>query len=83
MSTVRKTISVTDQQNDWIKTQIARGDYANDSELIRTLIRDAQARQAHTEALREALRIGEESGVSERALDDIWRDAVRKTAQSA
>ena len=35
MSTVRKTITLTDQQDDWIKAQIAAGQYTNDSEAIR------------------------------------------------
>ena len=42
MSTVRKTIIVTDQQDAWIKAQIAKGGYTNDSEVIRALIRKAQ-----------------------------------------
>lgn len=44
MTTVRKTISVTRHQDDWIKAQIAQGGYASDSEVIRELIRKAQAR---------------------------------------
>ena len=39
MGLVKKTVNVTDQQEDWIKTQIAGGHYGNDSELIRDLIR--------------------------------------------
>jgi antitoxin ParD1/3/4 len=32
MGTVRKTITVTDQQDNWIKAQIEAGHYTNDSE---------------------------------------------------
>ena len=39
MGTTRKTITVTDQQDKWIKTQIEGGDFTNDSEYIRDLIR--------------------------------------------
>ena len=42
MATVRKTITLTDQQDDWIKAQVERGDYTNDSEYIRDLIRREQ-----------------------------------------
>ncbi len=45
MATVRKTIIVTDQQDAWIKDQIAKGGYTNDSEVIRELIRKAQNRR--------------------------------------
>jgi antitoxin ParD1/3/4 len=62
MSTTRKTITVTDQQDAWIKAQIESGDFTNDSEYIRDLIRRDQARQAELEALRVELIKGEESG---------------------
>ena len=45
MTTVRKTITLTDTQSNWVKSRIARGDFTNDSECFRDLIcRD----QAHT-----------------------------------
>ncbi len=46
MTTVRKTISITDQQDEWIKAQTAKGGYTNDSEVIRELIRKAQDRSS-------------------------------------
>lgn len=62
MSTVRKTITLTDQQDGWIKAQIRAGHYTNDSEYIRDLIRREQERSAQTDALRAALIEGENSG---------------------
>lgn len=62
MSTVRKTISLTDQQDGWIKAQIQAGHYTNDSEYIRDLIRREQERVAQLDALRAALIEGENSG---------------------
>lgn len=62
MSTVRKTITLTDQQDGWIKAQIQAGHYTNDSEYIRDLIRREQERSAQVEALRAALIEGENSG---------------------
>ncbi len=37
MGTIRKTITVTDKQNKWIKAQINAGEFTNDSEYIRDL----------------------------------------------
>jgi antitoxin ParD1/3/4 len=68
MSTTRKTITVTDQQDAWIKAQIEAGDFTNDSEYIRDLIRRDQARQAELEMVRAELIKGEESG-EPRSLD--------------
>ena len=66
MGTTRKTITVTDQQDSWIKSQIAAGQFTNDSEYVRDLIRRDQASQADIEAIRAALIEGEESGESQR-----------------
>jgi len=62
MGTVRKTITLTDQQDGWIKAQIEAGHYTNDSEYIRDLIRREQERTLEIEAIRAALNEGEASG---------------------
>ncbi len=62
MGTVRKTITLTDTQDGWIKAQIKAGHYTNDSEYIRDLIRREQERSAEIEAIRAALIEGEASG---------------------
>lgn len=68
MGTTRKTITVTDQQDEWIKAQIEAGGFTNDSEYIRDLIRRDQALNAEFEAVRNALIAGEQSGAP-RAFD--------------
>lgn len=62
MATVRKTITITDQQDAWIKAQIDGGYYTNDSEYIRDLIRREQERSAEIDLIRQALVDGENSG---------------------
>lgn len=62
MGTVRKTITLTEQQDLWIKAQIDAGRYTNDSEYIRDLIRREQERSAEVDAIRSALEEGEASG---------------------
>lgn len=39
MSMIKKSISVTDKQNEWMQSQLKRGEYASDRELLRDLIR--------------------------------------------
>jgi antitoxin ParD1/3/4 len=75
MSTVRKTITLTDQQNDWVKARINSGDFTNDSEYFRDLIRRDQESRIRLEQLRAALVEGEQSGISKRTLDEIRREA--------
>ncbi|MFS4468281.1 ribbon-helix-helix domain-containing protein [Maribacter sp. 2210JD10-5] len=43
MATVRKTVTFTEQQDKWIKAQIEAGEYTNDSEYLRNLVRQDQA----------------------------------------
>lgn len=79
MSTKRKTISVTEHQNKWIKAQIESGNYTNDSEYIRDLIRRDQARQIDLEAVRAALIEGEKSGDSKPFnIDDFKKEMQLK-----
>ena len=75
MTVVRKTITLTEQQDEWVKTRIATGDFTNDSEYFRDLIRRDQARNAELEVIRAALIEGEQSGVSTRSVEDILQAA--------
>ena len=62
MSMHRKTITLTQQQDDWVKAQIESGHFGNDSEYIRDLIRRDQQAKERLAALRQALADGESSG---------------------
>lgn len=59
---VKKSITVTDEQADWIQVQIASGHYGSDSEVIRDAIRDKQLRVAETDFIRAKLIRAEQSG---------------------
>jgi antitoxin ParD1/3/4 len=79
VGTVRKTITLTEQQDAWIAAQIAAGSYTNDSEAIRDLIRREQERSFEIDSIRRALGEGEQSG--EPAPFDFAAFKKRKTAQ--
>lgn len=76
---VKKSISVTDKQDEWIKAKIATGHFGNESEVVRELIRERQIREEETpeeiQAIRAALIKGEQSGVSKKSVDEIWAEA--------
>ena len=82
MPMVKKSISVTDQQDSWIKAQIKTGHYGNESEVVRELIRERQLRDQETpaeiEAIRAALIEGEQSGFSDRSVHEIWEAARQR-----
>ena len=75
MSVVRKTITITDQQNAWIKSRIEGGGFTNDSEYIRDLVRRDQEQNAKFLALKTAIEDGIESGISDKTVADIWEEA--------
>ena len=78
MATIRKTITLSDTQDAWIKSQIARGGFTNDSEYIRDLLRRDQEEQTKLSDLREAIAEGLDSGVSDRSLDEIWAEGEER-----
>ncbi len=72
---VRKSISVTSQQNDWIKAQMEAGHYGNESEVLRELIRERQLRelenQGDIERIRAKIMKAEKSGFSEKSAAEL------------
>lgn len=79
MATIRKTITLTDKQDQWIKTQISAGSFTNDSEYIRDLVRRDQEQNAQFLALKQAIQEGLESGVSNRTIGEIWEEAEQRS----
>ncbi len=75
MAMVKKSISVTDQQSDWIAGQVATGYYGNESEVIRELIRERQIRENETAAEIAAIRT-QLIAAEKRASSTVSRDAL-------
>lgn len=73
---IKKSITITEQQEAWIQAQLASGHYASDSEVVREALREKQMRTAEIERIRAALIHAEEGGYSDLGKEDIRR-AVR------
>lgn len=76
MSMVKKSITLTSKQDEWIQAQLAQGNYASDSEFIREALREKELRMAEVEALRQRLMAAEQAGFSEKTPSQI-RDEVK------
>lgn len=74
MATIRKTITLTEKQDEWIKTQIINGDFTNDSEYLRDLVRRDQEQNARFRSLKVAIQEGINSGVSNKTVKDIMEE---------
>ena len=75
---VKKSITVTDQQEQWMQAQLATGNYASDSELLRDLIRKEQMRTSEVEVIRQELVKAEQSGFSSRSPEDIANAVIAR-----
>lgn len=79
MAMTRKTITVTDQQESWIRSQIEAGEFGNDSEYIRELIRRDRSEKRALAELRQALALGELSGAPTPLDIDAIKASARRT----
>jgi antitoxin ParD1/3/4 len=66
-------VSLPDLMKEWVEDQIKTGHYSNVSDYVRDLIRRDQEYHDRREMLIKALITGENSGVSDRSLEDIWQ----------
>jgi len=82
MGVVRKTISVSEKQDAWVKSKVSSGAFTNDSEVIRALLSQAEAIEAHNDAFYAEIQKGIDSGISGRTADEILADA-RERARKA
>lgn len=73
MGTIRKSITFTEQQDSWIKTRIKNGDFTNDSEYVRELVRKDQESNQKLMDLKNAIDDGLQSGKSKLKVRDILR----------
>lgn len=75
----RKTITLTEQQEQWIKTQVNQGHYGNDSEYIRDLLRKEMQKQDAEFQLKNLIDEAEASGQSDKTPHQIWQQALNNT----
>jgi len=72
MRVIRKTISLTQSQDDWVKSKVASGKFASDSEVYRALVKDVQSREEKLNWLRHEL----EKGLSSPMIDQTPQEII-------
>jgi antitoxin ParD1/3/4 len=72
------SVSLSDRMRDFIRTRVRSGEYHNESEYIRDLVRRDEERLRSDALLLRDLRAAEKSGVSARNLPAIARAAKRR-----
>ena len=76
-------VSLPDPMKAWVEAQVEGGQYGNASDYVRDLIRRDQNDREQIKALQDAITKGLKSGISDRNMKDILKEArsKAKTAQ--
>lgn len=71
-------VSLPDPMKTWVEAQVKSGQYGNASDYVRDLIRRDQQDREKIKALQDAITRGLESGMSDRTMQDILKEARSK-----
>lgn len=72
------SVSLSETMRGFIKSRVSSGDYHNESEYIRDLVRRDQERLNHELRLTKLLEEAEQSGLSDKSLPDIMQAVKQK-----
>ncbi|MEQ3655423.1 MAG: CopG family transcriptional regulator [Dokdonia sp.] len=67
----RQSISFTEPNDEWLKTQVDKKEYSSKSELVNDLIRQARKQQVELNWIRAKLEKAENSGFTSESKDEI------------
>ena len=73
-------ISLPAQMKAWVEAQTADGRYANSSDYVRDLIRKEQVKAEKIAHWQKLIDEGRASGISNRTMEDIRAEAIRRIA---
>ena len=71
----RQSISFTEPNDEWLKSQIANKEYASKSELVNELIRQARKQEKQIDWIREKIELAEASGFTSYSKADILKQS--------
>ena len=71
----RQSISFTEPNDEWLKTQIDKKEYSSKSELVNDLIRQARKQQIQIDWISAKLEKAEKSGFTSDRKEDILKQS--------
>ena len=71
----RQSISFTEPNDNWLKSQLDSKEYTSKSELVNDLIRQARQQQSQVDWIRLKLEKAEKSGFTSDTPSDILKDS--------
>lgn len=73
----RQSISFTEPNDEWLKSQIASKEYSSKSELVNDLIRQARNQQKQIDLIRLKLDKAEKSGFTAKTKSEILKQSKK------
>jgi antitoxin ParD1/3/4 len=64
--TARQSISLTNQNDEWLKNQMNSDEFSSKSEVINQLIRQARKQEEYYDFVRMKIQLGEKSGLAKK-----------------
>jgi antitoxin ParD1/3/4 len=74
----RQSISLTEPNDEWLKSQVENNEYSSKSELVNDLIRQARNQQKQIDWLRLKLASAEQSGFTTDKKDAILKESKKR-----
>lgn len=74
----RQSISLTEPNDNWLKSKVDSKEYTSKSELVNDLIRQARRQQTKVDWLRLKLEKAEKSGFTSDSASDILQESKRQ-----
>lgn len=71
MAIIRKTISIDETQDAWVKAQVASGKFASDSEVMRAAIKHVRDVEQKREKLIAMIEEGFASGICDQSAQEV------------
>lgn len=71
----RQSISLTEPNDEWLKSQIESKEYSSKSELVNDLIRQARRQDKQLDWIRAKIEKAEQSGFTEDSKEEILKQA--------
>ncbi|MGV3612780.1 MAG: ribbon-helix-helix domain-containing protein [Fluviicola sp.] len=71
----RQSISLTEPNDEWLKSQVDNKEYSSKSELVNDLIRQARNQQREIDLIRMKLEKAEQSGFTTDSRDEILKQS--------
>jgi antitoxin ParD1/3/4 len=71
----RQSISFTQPNEEWLKSQVDNQEYSSKSELVNDLIRQARKQQVQIDWIRAKIDKAEENGFTKDSKEDILRQS--------